>query len=125
MDQRDMDAVSAMVADFSSHLNNLEEKMQLLRERVSILSQTLLKQNDRLNNELSDIKSDLNKIKDNHEKLKETIDHVAFESSTFARKEEILSAQRFMKLFEPLNFVNEEDVKKIVLQMIKQKDIEE
>lgn len=125
MDQRDMDAVSAMVADFSSHLNSLEEKMQLLRERVSILSQTLLKQSDRLNSELSGIKSDLNRIKDDHEKLKETIDHIVFESSTFARKDEVLSAQRFMKLFEPLNFVSEEEVKKIVSQMIKQKNIEE
>ena len=125
MEQRDVDAISAMVADFSSHLNDLEEKMQLLRERVSILSQTLLKQNDRLNKDLSDIKSDLSRMKDENEKLKDVIDHIVFESSTFARKDEILSVQRYMKLFEPLNFVTEEEVKKMVSTMIKQKNLDE
>lgn len=121
MEQRDMDAISAMVSDFSSHLNTLEEKLQLLRERVSILSQTLLKQNDRLNKDISELKTDISKVKDDNDKLKEAIDHIILESGNFARKDELMSIQRYMKLFEPLNFVTEEEVAKLIEKMIEDK----
>ena len=118
MEQRESEAISAMISDFSSHLNTLEEKLQLLRERVSILSQTLLKQNDRLNKDMSELKGEISKVKDENEKMKEAISHIVLESSNFARKDELMGVQRYMKLFEPLNFVNEEEVKKIVEKMI-------
>lgn len=121
MEQRDMSAISAMIGDFSSHLNSLEEKLQLLRERVSILSQTLLKQNDRLNKDMSDLKSDISNVRNNNDKLKDAIDHIVLESGNFARKDELLSVQRYMKMFEPLNFMSEEEVIKLVEKMIDDK----
>lgn len=121
MEQRDMGAISAMISDFSSHLNSVEEKLQLLRERVSILSQTLLKQNDRLNKDLSDLKADVSKVGSENDKLKDAIDHIVLESGNFARKDELMAVQRYMKMFEPLNFMTEEEIVKLVEKMIEDK----
>nr|AQS34712.1 hypothetical protein [uncultured archaeon] len=121
MEQRDMNAISAMIGDFSSHLNSVEEKLQLLRERVSILSQTLLKQNDRLNKEISDLKTDVSNVRNENDKLKDVIDHIVLESGNFARKDELMNVQRYMKLFEPLNFMSQEEVIKLVEKMIEDK----
>ncbi len=125
MEQREIDTLSGMISDFNMHLTGLEEKMQLLRERVSILSQTLLKQNDRLNKNISELKEDITNIRDENFKLKEVIEHIDLETSNFARKEDLVAIQRYLKILDPLNLTTEEDVKKIVSEILMQKEKEE
>jgi len=124
MEQREIDTLSGMITDFNMHLTGLEEKMQLLRERISILSQTLLKQNDRINKEVSELKKDISNIRDENFKLKEVIEHIALETSNFARKEDLVAIQRYLKILDPLNLTTEEDVRKIVLGLLKEREEE-
>jgi len=46
--------------------------------------------------------------------MKEAMQHIVHESANFARKEELRVLDRYMKLWEPLKFVKEEEVKKMI-----------
>lgn len=121
MDDQDVGAVSALLADFSTRMNDLEENMRLLKERLAVVSQTVLKQNDRLNKEIVVLKDDISGLRNDIDRLKEAVEHIVAESAELARKEELKVLERYMKMFEPLKFATEDDVKRIVSKMMKGK----
>lgn len=123
MDEKDLSAVSALLSDFSIRINDLEEKCGLLKERLLVISQTLLKQGERVSKEITLIKEDIRNIKNEIDRLKEATQHIISESAEFARKEELKVLERYMRMFEPLKFVSEDDVKRLIAKALKEKDM--
>jgi len=121
MDERDLGAVSALLTEFSTRINDIEERTSQIRERLLTLSQTILRQSDRMNKEITILKEDMRNINNEIDRLKDTIEHVVRESSEFARKEELKVIERYVKMFEPLEFATLDDVKRIVKKAIKDK----
>lgn len=122
MDNQEIGAVSALLADFSTRMNDLEERQRLIKERLVVVSQTLLKQAERVNKDITVIKDDLQTIHDEIDRLKEAVEHIINESVEFARKEELKVLDKQLKIFEPMKYTTEDDVKRIVSKMFREKD---
>ena len=120
-DPYDVNAISALLAEFSTRLNDMEERQRLLKERVLMLSRTLLKQGEKSNKEMSLLKEDMKLIIENMDKIKDAIHHIINESSEFARKEELRVVEKYMKLWEPLNYARIEDVKDMINKAMKKR----
>ncbi len=121
MDEKELGAISAFLSDFSTRVNDVEEKMRLIKEKLLTLGQTVLKQNDRLNKETILIKEDIRNIKNENDRLKEVVEHIVGETAEFARKSELQILERYMKIFEPLKFATMEDVKRLINKALKEK----
>lgn len=120
-DPYDVNAISALLAEFSTRMNDLEERQNLLKERILMLSRTLLKHGEKTGKEMSLLKDDMKIIMDNMDKMKDAIHHIISESSEFARKEEMQVLEKYMKLWEPLNYARVEDVKDMINKALKKK----
>jgi predicted nucleic acid-binding Zn-ribbon protein len=120
MDPRNQNALAAMLSDFTTRVNDLEQRIKLVHDRVSILDQTLLRQNDRLIKEIKSMKDDITELKNKVEKFDDVTEHIVSESEEFARKEELAVFEKFMKMWEPMNFATLDDVKEM-LQGIERK----
>jgi len=114
--------ISSLLSDFSTRMNELEERLRILKERIILISQTMLKQSDRINKDIKSIKESLSENREEIIKIKEMAERVVDESAEFARKEELLVLEKYIKMFEPLKFMTEEDVKKIVKKIVEGKD---
>ena len=86
-----------------------------------MLSRTLLKQGEKIEKEFSVLKDDLKIISDNTDKMKDAINHIMSESSEFARREELRVVEKYMKLWEPLNYARIEDVKDMIDKALRRK----
>ena len=64
----------------------------------------------KLSVEVSSINEDLKEIKNNMFQIKETIRHTVKEMEFFARKEHLKVLEKYINLWNPLNFVTEEEV---------------
>ena len=106
-------------SDVATKLKDLEERHALLREKVLLLGQSLLKQEERISKELALMKDEIREMSMDTERTKEAVRHVIAESSDFARKEELATVEKYMKIWEPLKFVREEDVERIVDEALK------
>jgi len=108
--------VGDQAGDFGviNKLSDIEEKQKILKERATAFGESFVKNKDETGQELMRIKNDLKSIKFEIEKIKGVVDHLLEDSGNFARKEELNSLQRVFKIFEPLKFLGEEDVKRIV-----------
>ena len=120
-DPYDVNAISALLAEFSTRLNDMEERQRLLKERVLMLSRTLLKQGDKIGKEFSLIKEDLKLVTDSLDKMKDAINHIVSESTEFARREELKVIEKYMKLWEPLRYARIEDVKEMIDKALRRK----
>lgn len=110
--------------DINTKLTDIEEKHNLLRDRVLMADEGFLKTLDLIKKEISIIKDNIRDLKKNLESMKETEQGIIDDLNNFARKEELHILERYMKLWEPLKFVKADEVKKIVKEEMK-KDKEE
>jgi len=115
------ETVSMLVADISTKLKDIDEKNNMLKERLLLLNQTFLRQEDRKTKELLFIKEEINNLRLEIEKLKEGVQHIISESEGFARKEELKLIEKYAKMFEPVRYVRPEDVRDIVKDELSKK----
>jgi hypothetical protein len=110
--------ISAVFADFNREITDIEENLRLLKERVLVLSRTVLSQGERLGKEILSLKESISSIRNDLDRQREGFEHIVRESSELVRKEELKSLERYMKMFEPLKFATEDDVRRIVRDML-------
>ena len=108
-----------VLTDINTKLQDLDEKNSMLKERMLLLGQSFLKQEDSLTKEVSSLKEEIADLKDEIARMKEAINHIVHESEDFARKDELRVLDRYMKIWEPLKFVKEDDVKKMIQEALK------
>jgi len=114
-------SIAALLTDFSTKIKDLEERHNMLKEKVMLISQSFLKDGDRISKEFALVKSDMRDVKMDMDRMKDGIQHIITESSDFARKEELSTLERYMKIWEPLKFVKEEDVKRMIDEALTEK----
>ncbi|MEM4703149.1 MAG: hypothetical protein QXP53_01555 [Candidatus Pacearchaeota archaeon] len=114
MEEKSSNALSALLSDFSTRVNDLEERIKLMHDRITILDQTLLKQNQRTIQEIKAIQDEISSLKGKIDKVEEATQHIISESQEFARKEELATFEKFMKMWEPMNFATLDDVKEMI-----------
>ena len=99
----------------------LESKYALMRDRMLIINQNMIEQYKKLNSEIKLINDDLKEIKRELNDLKELNRHVVTELQSFARKDNLKVLEKYINFWNPLNFVTEDEVLKIIEEKSKEK----
>lgn len=121
MDERDLSSVAALLSDFGTRINDVEEHLRMLQERVLVVSQTALKQNERVNKDIMIMKEDIRDIREDIDRMKEMTENIIGKTAEFARRDELRLLEKYIKMFEPLKFTTVQDVKKIVSNALKRR----
>ncbi|MBI2148734.1 hypothetical protein HYU23_03570 [Candidatus Woesearchaeota archaeon] len=100
--------------DVNSRVRDLEGKYNLLRDRVLIINNNMIEEYKKTLGELKIINDDIREIKGDIFKIKESIRHFIKEMELFARKEDVQFLEKYINLWNPMKFVTEDDVVKIV-----------
>ena len=100
--------------DLNARLRSVEGRYNILRDRVLIINQNMIEEwkknsaeNRILNDEVKEIKLDLFRIK-------ETLKHLISEFELYARKEDVKVLEKYINLWNPMKFMTEGDVKKLL-----------
>jgi len=118
MDEGNAGAVE-ILTDLNTKIRDLDEKNSLLNEKTLLLGQTFLKQEDHIMKEMAILKDELRELRNDFDRLKEGVNHIIHESENFARKEDLKVLDRYMKIWEPLKFVKEDEVKRMISEAMK------
>lgn len=106
--------INALFSEFNTKIADLEGKYELLKERIVISNESFLKNRENTNKEIKIIRDDIREIRSEIDKIKEMTQHLMSGTEGFARKEELKILERYMKLWEPLKFVKEEEVRAMI-----------
>ena len=111
--------ISGLFAEFNTKISSIEERHEMLKERLLLISQSFLKQEERAGKEMALMKEGIRELRMDIDRMNENIQHVIRESSEFARRDELKVIEKYLKIWEPLKFVKEDDVKKMINEKLK------
>ena len=92
----------------------LESRYSLMRDRLFLINQNMLSEYRKLNKEISFMNTELKDLKQEVNEVKNLLRSIVAEIQNFAKKEDVKVIQKYMDIINPLNFVTEDDVKKII-----------
>jgi len=108
------DQAKFLMADFNTRLRDIDERNQLIRERVLLLGKNLISSRQDVEDELKKLKTDNVEIKTDIEKIKKISNSLLTEFNKFVKREEILLVERMLKDFQPLEFMRRKDVEELI-----------
>ena len=82
-------------------LNDLEEKQNILRERLLLIGKNLVETKEESVEKILDIKKDLELMKHDIERMKSFVDSISSQMGKFAKKEDLEILARQLKMFRP------------------------
>ena len=107
--------------DLSSRIKLVEGRYNLLRDRVLIINNNMIAEYKKILEEIRIVNSDIKDIKTELFRMREILKHLIQEIEKSARKEELKLLEKYINLWNPMNFVSEQEVKKIVEEMLHEK----
>jgi len=107
-------STSFEVNDIDARLRIIEGKYNITRERLLSMNQNTIDHYKDLTSDIKLINDDLKDIKDELVNLKKTMKIFMKELNLFARKDNVKVLEKYIKMWNPLNFVTEEEVIELI-----------
>jgi hypothetical protein len=106
------------IRDTSRRLRIIEERYSSLRKNIQVNEQNMLSEGKRVSSEIKVINSDISEIKHILNEIKNEMRMIVTEVKESVKKEELKVVEKYVSLWEPINFVTTSEVEKIVLRKI-------
>ena len=109
------------MVNIDRRLRVLEEGLTNMRRRFQVTEQNMLSKNRHFSTEIKTINSEINELKKEIMEIKERMLMMIKELQECAKKEEVKVLEKYINMWEPVNFVTKKDVEDIVRSIIKKK----
>jgi chaperonin cofactor prefoldin len=103
-----------IISDLNTRIRTLEAKYTNLGERLLIVNQNMISEYKHIHKELRTFDTDIKDIKHSLFQIKEVLQDITKELGKFAKKEHIKVLEKYINVWNPINFVTEEDVIRIL-----------
>src|SRR3989338_5836733 len=108
------DPIGALLSEFSTRLNEIEEKQRLIKDRILLVGENLISTKEDYSKQEFEIKKQLKQINSDISSLKQVMYRVVNELPNLAKKSELEILERQAKIFQPLEFARIKDIRDIV-----------
>ena len=119
MADENLSEISALLNEFNTKIRDVEERHDMLKERILLLSQSFLRTEERLTKDFAILRDEFREMRLDVDRLRENTQQIIRDNADFARRDELVVLEKYMKMFEPLKFVKEDDVKKMINDKLK------
>jgi ribosomal protein S4 len=112
--------VTFVLSDLNNRVRTLENKYNLFGERLLIVNKNMIEEYKNIIREIKLINADLREIKNETHHVKEVINNVVGEMEFFARRDQVKVLDKYIKLWDPIKFVTDEQLQAILDERLKQ-----
>ena len=111
----------ALFSDISVKLRDIEEKQNIIKDRVLLIGENLVSEKDENERQIIELKSRINSLSGDIKKLRLAIERIIDDQNSFIRKNEFQILQRQFEMFQPLNLARISDVESMINKALKTK----
>ena len=86
-------------SDVNTRIRDLEERQSLLKERMSLIGESFIKERDKSFEDMQELRKFVEELKMENQKLKELLLRTVEKTNDAARKEDLMILQRQFNLF--------------------------
>jgi hypothetical protein len=115
--------VSSSVLDVASRLKVVEQRVENLRGHLELIDSSLIEKHKSVVSELRDTQDGTRSLRADIDSLKELTERIAKRLEALASREEVKVLERYVELWQPLQFVTRAEVKTIVQSILKEQGI--
>ena len=105
------------VSHLSTKLRLLEERYSNLRKKTQLTDQNMLETHKKITIEVKTSNSDVNDVRRDLNKITDDIRLIVSELKETAKKEDVVIMQRYLDLWEPLNFITRDELERMADQL--------
>ena len=105
------------VSNLSTKLRLLEERYSNLRKKTQVTDQNMLETHKKITVEVKTSNSDVNDLRRDLNKITDEIRLIVSELKETAKKDDVVVMQRYLDLWEPLNFVTRDELERMADQL--------
>jgi len=106
--------ITQVIVDLNNRIRTLENKYNLLGERLLIVNQNMIEEYKRLLREMKVLNEDLRDMRQEIVMTQDTTRNMVKEMEFFAKKEQVKVLEKYISLLNPMWFVTEEEVQNIM-----------
>jgi hypothetical protein len=106
--------LSYVLSDLNARVRVLESKYSLFGERLLIINQNMIEEYKKTLRDMKAVQSEISDLKKEVFYLKEVLDDFNKEFDMFARKDSVKVLEKYINLWNPMNFVTEKEVINII-----------
>jgi len=118
---QDQYAQTDYLSDINVKLRDIEEKQNLIRDRILLIGENLIEEKDDVDEELGKIKNNMTTLVKEISKIKLAIQRLVEDRANFSRKTELAILEKQFKMFQPLEFARISDVKDLINEALNKK----
>lgn len=106
--------LSYVLSDLNARVRVLESKYGLFGERLLVINQNMIEEYKKMLRDMKTVQSELSELKKEIFYLKEVLNDFNKEFDMFARKDSVKVLEKYINLWNPMNFVTEKEVVDII-----------
>lgn len=110
---------SNILSDISVRLRDIEEKQNLIKDRVLLIGENLISEKEGTNQDITDLKAKIFQVEEDIKKIKLALERIMDDSNSFIRKNEFQILQRQFEMFRPLELARLSDVKLMIKEALR------
>jgi len=113
--------VSEELESTINRLRILEERYTNIQVELRVTEENMIKRNKKLTTDIKTLTLDINEIRKEIDEIKNKVLMIIKEIQGYARKEEMGVLQKYIEMWEPMNFVTHKEVEEIINEKLAQK----
>ncbi|MFH0752810.1 MAG: hypothetical protein V1914_04425 [archaeon] len=114
--QQEQEDPSQILTELINRIRVLESKQSLFNEQLLLVNQNIIEEFKSFMNEIKTVRTDINIINKDLKNLKNIMKHLSEEAANFAKKDKLMVLEKYINLWNPLNFVTRTEVEKLINQ---------
>ncbi len=123
-------AGNAANAEFSEHISNLSGRMKLVEERIDslrghidIIDNSLMEKHKAVISELREVEDSVRSMRGDLEEVKSLVERLAKRLEELASREEVKILERYVSMWQPMNFVTRNEVAAVVKSILSESGV--
>ncbi len=104
-----------------SRLRVLEERYSNLQMELRVTEENIIRRNKKLSTDIKTMTSDMNELRKEIGEIKDTVLMIIKEIQGLAKNADVKVLQRYIEMWEPMNFVTHKEVEEIIDEKLSQK----
>ncbi len=117
-ESRQDDELGMVIRDVTRRLRVLEERIATDRKNIQLNQQNVLTASKKVNQEIKTTFSDVNELRKEISELKDKLSLVSTALNETVKKEDVKVLEKYIELWEPLNFVTQKEVESLIRKII-------
>ncbi|MDD5331217.1 MAG: hypothetical protein PHE43_00125 [Candidatus Nanoarchaeia archaeon] len=105
---------SYILSELTSRVRVLESKHSTYGEKLLITNKNMIEEYRKISKEIKNMNEEIVELKQNLTETRELMEKIIKEMGVFAKKDSVKILEKYINLWNPMKFVTEDDVKKVL-----------